>query len=79
MQILQIQNHDFGTSRIRAILRNLLASRGREITMFGKYRFASAVFFSDTPYVRWYFKPYFQTKNQNPGKPIFKQFETYFN
>ena len=62
MQILQIQNHDFGTSRIRAILRNLLASRGREITMFGKDRFASAVFCQTHPMFVGMFNPIFKQK-----------------
>ena len=60
MQILQIQNHDFGTSRIRAILRNLLASRGREITMFGKDRFAIAFFFQTHPMFVGIFNPIFK-------------------
>ena len=62
MQILQIQNHDFGTSRIRAILRNLLASRGREITMFGKDRFASAGFCQTHPVFVGMFNPIFKQK-----------------
>ena len=64
MQILQIQNHDFGTSRILAILRNLLAIRGREITMFGKDRFASAVFFQTHPMFVGIFNPIFKQKNK---------------
>ena len=62
MQILQIQNHDFGTSRILAILRNLLAIRGREITMFGKDRFASAVFFQTHPMFVGIVNPIFKQK-----------------
>jgi hypothetical protein len=62
MQILQIQNHDFGTDRIRAIPRNLLASRGREITMFGKDRFASAGFCQTHPLFVGIFNPIFKQK-----------------